>query len=809
MAGDPPWIAYQKTHGGVRAAPPTAAAPSPEEAPADKPKPWETVQKARKEAGVEPHLEGHAPDVNIGEGERGYVAEAADAFVGEMKGSWEQLKADWVRSQGGTIEEQKKMMDAPIWTQLKGQFDRTMATGKLPLDAFSVVLSPLTGAMRAGIAKPMAKGVHALLPGSEEMEKEGKLPAIEDKFMEALSMAGPAKGRLGGIRGAMRLSKGKTQIIGTGAHLADRGSLDPKEFARRYVARGLKKEGISKEEAIKQVSKPGQTISDIGKTRMIEAGEQAALKGEGRRLGSDLFHEQRMKGREERMTRTVDNLVSDKSFYEELDTLFQDRMTESKPLYTEAFEGGSHAALQGQFENEFNTASKAARDARQLVDDAENRLTQAHARHPGEGDNVYASASRNRAVSEAEAGVKDAQAQLDAALEDRQGALDRLQTAQEHERLGIKGGLWSPALADFLGHPIVKQGIQAGIEIEELNVLGTGRPPQLSEYALTKGPGGELVPSKVPNLRLLDTAKQGLDAILSKYPRDIRGKPILDKYGQAVEGVRKRFVAELDRLTETSNPAYKKARDTWAGPSRVIEKMHQGRDFMNMDHEEISALLKDATADQHEGFKIGVARAIVDQMTHSPTGTVSVSKKIADTTAMQKKLRAALKDDDAVQEIIDMAEREIEWHRRGGAILGGSKTARVLEAGKEFDEIAPVIDELVAGAQNGLTGVTASAKTQVGRVVGQWMKDRIAGLSDARREALARLIFSTNREDNIQALELLYDESTVTVPQVGKRRLTAPLAAAGSTPQGPTTPAPPQSDRDAEIDRVMKEATGQ
>lgn len=737
-----------------------------------------------------------APADPLTDWQKSYGEEMLDDFVSQPEGAWDQLKKDFVASVGGTGAEKRAWAQAPFWDQMKGEYKQTVAAGKLPLDAFNLAISPITGLMRAGIAKPAADAIHAALPGSEQMEKQGqvggfKVTPAKEAIMEGISLAKPKAGPGAGPQ-FPEVLKPKAPDS-TFSHIMKRPFTDPEEFAHGYIRRALNREGVTKEQAAKTLSKPGSALVDVGSEGTVEAGEQAALSGEGRRLGSKLFYDERLKGREARVKETVDSLASDKSYYDTLDQHLEARRDNADPLYEEAFSGGSHAALKTQFENEWNEASKAAQKARQEVQDADTAITMAKAKNFG-SDNVYAASSHNEAVRAAESEKAAAEQKLAAAETKRDAAHDRLSTAQEHEKNGVKGGIWSERLQQFLNDSIVQQGIKTGMRTEQLRALAKGRAHNPHEWAQTsKDAQGDPVVSKVPNLRALDAGKRGMDEMLEQYRDKTTGKLVLDSRGRAIEEVRKAYVAELDRLTAETNPAYAKARGAWSGPSKIIDAVHKGREILDMDPEQIEKYVAGLSKEEHEGLKIGVVRQLTDLIHNSRSstaGALSVAKMIAENTFTQSKLRAALKDNRAVTDLIEMAEREMDHSRRGGQVLGGSQTARRNAASKEFEQVGnAILDEARDAAETGLMGFATTPHRIGMRLGGRWIDRIIHGMSTDRREALAKLLFSTNHDDNMRALDMIYDEDAVTTPTgypssgTSPSKGTIPAAAAANQPQ--------------------------
>lgn len=117
---------------------------------------------------------------------------------------WEDLKKDWNARQPDPAKEH----GAGFWDRQKMQFDRLIATGKLPLDAFKIIMAPISGAIEGGVMTPLAKGA-ARVPG---MRRAGETTEqTEQEFKEdmgpALMAVAPGKGGLARVAGA---SKGAT-----------------------------------------------------------------------------------------------------------------------------------------------------------------------------------------------------------------------------------------------------------------------------------------------------------------------------------------------------------------------------------------------------------------------------------------------------------------------------------------------------------------------------------------------------------------------------------------------------------------------
>ena len=85
-----------------------------------------------------------------------------------------------------SLEAKQKFRDESFWQQQQERFRSIVATGKLPLDAFNVVMSPVMATIHAGPVKAAVHGLKASMPVSEAMEK--KFPQLSQSNMESSLM---------------------------------------------------------------------------------------------------------------------------------------------------------------------------------------------------------------------------------------------------------------------------------------------------------------------------------------------------------------------------------------------------------------------------------------------------------------------------------------------------------------------------------------------------------------------------------------------------------------------------------------------
>lgn len=209
--------------------------------------------------------------------------------------------------------------------------------------------------------------------------------------------------------------------------------------------------------------------------------------------------------------------------------------------------------------------------------------------------------------------------------------------------------VWTPRIQEFINDPELRPGIIMGLKIQRLEALEHGVPFRPSDYAIAGfDEAGEPIinwanwrtggdAQDVPNLRTLDAAKVGLDQMLERYRDTTTGKLFLDKFGKALNGVRKAYVAELDRVAP---PEYKAARAAWSGPSQSMDAVAMGRDFLDADPEQIDRIMKGMSPGDRDFYRIGAGRALQERV-GSAMDNRDATERVFGTDQIRKQITAA------------------------------------------------------------------------------------------------------------------------------------------------------------------------
>lgn len=245
----------------------------------------------------------------------------------------------------------------------------------------------------------------------------------------------------------------------------------------------------------------------------------------------------------------------------------------------------------------------------------------------------------------------------------------------------------------------------------------------------------------------IDYIKRGLDDVLQAQPRHpASGKIILDEGTRAIEGVRKAFVAEADRL----HPGiYSAARKAYAGPAQLRDAMLEGQKALNKSAAEINQRLKNMTPPEHEQYALGLRSAIADKLEAGADNSNKVRQLVAN-----PKKRAALQrvfgGKSNLERFLSTLDTEQKAFETYSAIHRGSPTAeRMAEDasnhGKLFTGLVRDGAEVVGGGHLGIASVGI-------RRAGEAIKFGVGKAGQRAREDAASLLFSSDPREFTNAM---------------------------------------------------------
>lgn len=388
-----------------------------------------------------------------------------------------------------------------------------------------------------------------------------------------------------------------------------------------------------------------------------------------------------------RLGEWIDSHIASGSARDEAKALRLQRAANARPLWGRAMEGGSLAPLEHQFTVAFNEASQAEANVVQQLAQARSKLTPALGKQATSWD-VYSTSAANRAEQAASQEVARVEQELARIRQVKEDIRTRLQQAQADGSANAKGAVWSPRLQEFLDSPEGRIGLREGMKLERQNALAEGRPINATEYAIVgTDEAGDPIVGKVPNMRVLQMVKQGLDVQwqqLATY--DAFGRLQMTKPLQAIGNIRRALVTEMDRL----NPDYAAARAQWSGDTASREALEAGQRAFNpraMTAEEFAELWQGMTPGDREFFKVGVADTMRRNIARvggggEPAVTGDAAKTLLRNPEDRQKLAMMFPNPAEFDEFAGYINRERAMFGTGVDIMKGSPTAE-RQAGDE------------------------------------------------------------------------------------------------------------------------------
>lgn len=316
----------------------------------------------------------------------------------------------------------------------------------------------------------------------------------------------------------------------------------------------------------------------------------------------------------------------------------------------------------------------------------------------------------------------------------------------------------SETIERILEDPMSKRAMRDGVETVMREGRATGKPVTLLDFGIDSfdphgnpifigAKSGDPGARMVPNMRLLDATKRGLDDVLEDWRDKVTGRLRLDQKGRSVEMLRKAFVDELDVV----NPAYGKARAAWAGPSAAIDALNMGRSIFKRDADITDKMISNLTPSEKEFFRIGFGQAVHDIVERKAEGSADIAKTLFGNPRIQKQVRQAFPDQASFDRFSANMSRELEMFKNAARVNPrvGSRTTPLMNAINDLDP------DLVSGMIEKLS-LGANWRYAVGAPIATAAKKAATGVRGPIANELSRMLTETDphlRDVILQTLE--------------------------------------------------------
>ena len=240
----------------------------------------------------------------------------------------------------------------------------------------------------------------------------------------------------------------------------------------------------------------------------------------------------------------------------------------------------------------------------------------------------------------------------------------------------------------------------------------------------------------LPNnsMKVVDATKKSID-------------DMIDVAKRSGEGNKARLLMQAkEKLVNTADdafPAYKTARDKFAGPSQLVNALENGREFIKGDSEITKSALNKMSDSERQFFRIGAARSLRDKVLNTPD-TADTVKKIFNTPLMREKLRTVFPSNEEFNAFEKMMNTESTMFQTRSSVMAGSRTAplqaEMLDAVSNVASVGKIGTDILQG-NFGSAAMGAISKLKSNK-----------GLSPEESEALAKILFSRSGDKNIKSI---------------------------------------------------------
>ena len=206
---------------------------------------------------------------------------------------------------------------------------------------------------------------------------------------------------------------------------------------------------------------------------------------------------------------------------------------------------------------------------------------------------------------------------------------------------------------------------------------------------------------KISNVDMIDATKQELDDQIQVAIR-------AGNNNKARDLVRLKNV--LVKEADASVPAYKQARDLYAGRATLENAADAGGLFIKMKPRDVQELTRSYGKSELAFYKLGAKRAILDKIDDLQSNADSV-KRLFGKNGDVKKLRSLFNNDKAFREFSDTLKREADFVMTRRAAQANSTTAKQLSDDESALEALGEAANIVAnpiGAANFVTRIVSS-----------------------------------------------------------------------------------------------------
>jgi hypothetical protein len=291
-------------------------------------------------------------------------------------------------------------------------------------------------------------------------------------------------------------------------------------------------------------------------------------------------------------------------------------------------------------------------------------------------------------------------------------------------------------------------------------VLSARDELRTSQDALKAAPApGEPTEARSLSWQTMDYMKRGMDDYIESFRDPVTGVLNLNTEGRAANQTLRQFISRVDNV----NPAYRAARDAYAGPARLQEALQRGSKALSRAPDDLSAEIARMSEPEREMYRLGLRKSITDFLESKTDGSDKVQALIG-TPKKRAALARAFGGRAEYDRFIATLGDEAAMGQTYRAVAGNSATAER----QAFDQTTndtglaeTAMDAALRGGKDGMWSATVAAVQKlrdVGRFgageAGQRTRESIAALlTETDPAALRELVRAAHRAQALQRVK--------------------------------------------------------
>ncbi len=325
---------------------------------------------------------------------------------------------------------------------------------------------------------------------------------------------------------------------------------------------------------------------------------------------------------------------------------------------------------------------------------------------------------------------------------------------EESDRASIP---FTEELQELMSRPSAREALQAaGRQLQD-----EGLDP--SVFGLIQDAEGIFRPTQRPTMAAYDRVKGALDETVYAGSQPFQ-PAAATRDSRGASTIRSRLLEIMDGTADQPglNPAWKPARDAYAGPIQSKQALELGEDMVGKDAEDIGNRMADMGDSQQGFFRLGHRSALSKDVT-AQGDWGNTASRLAGSSKKRDALRSA--HGDAAEDLLARTLPEHEAFQTFQAIRGGSPTAdrmaEIAEQDRQIEDAASGMIQILAGHPGAGAWNIVSALGR-GERQGQEVKGHIASVLAEQDTKALQAAINEMAEERSRRLQVDHRRAKVT-----------------------------------------------